>query len=108
MSEAAAFYDTTRLPRVEREQAEFNAKGQEQRAMAWFRAHPTRWFSRDELEAALHITTQSGSRVLANLTARGLLEKSDTANATGKHRVRVHCWRLAHPVEVGQSGRLFA
>lgn len=108
MSEPAAFYDTCALPRVEREAAQVNAKGQEQRALDWFRAHPWRWFSRDELEAALHITTQSGSRVLANLTARGLIEKSAEANARGKHKARVHTWRLARPVEVGQTRSLFA
>lgn len=94
MSQPATHYDTTRLPAQELRAAQAAAANQERRALDWFRAHPGRSFSRDELEAALNITTQAGSRVLANLTSKGLLEKSPTAHVIGKHRARVHTWRL--------------
>jgi len=102
-----SFHDTTAMPRLERELAERLARTQETAVLQFFRAHPNTDFTREVIEATFDLPTQSASRVLANLTARGLLEKSPAAQVIGRYGRRAHTWRLARPSSVGQ-GRLFS
>ena len=83
---------------------EAHCKGQEADVLRFFRARYRENFSREQIEAAFNLPTQSASRVLANLTARHAIEKSGEYVMSSMGR-RANTWRLARPSPGGQ-GRL--
>jgi hypothetical protein len=107
VTESAAHYDTTRLPRVQREAANVHAQRQEDRVLALFRTFPDTTFTREAIEYQFEIPPQSASRVLANLTERAVIVKSLTATATSRYGKACHTWCLAKPRLTGEQGRLF-
>lgn len=64
--------------------------------LAFFRAFPDVAFSREQIERQFELPTQSASRVLANLSARYAIEKTDH-HVTSSYGRRARTWRLARP-----------
>lgn len=100
-----SFHDSVPSPARELPALESRARTQEAAVLTWFRAHPRQSFSREEIETIYSWPTQTCSRILANLTARGVIEKSGelTRSSFGRSCNR---WRLVRR-EMEQVG-LFA
>lgn len=99
-----SYHDSTPAPAGLLSEYERRARSQETLVLRWFQAHPDQCFSREEIEAAFSFPTQTASRVLANLTARYAIEKTDH-HVTSSYGRRARTWRLARP-PVGTQGRL--
>jgi len=97
-----SYHETVPEPRVIREAYQRRAKTQEIEVLAFFRAHPGRAFSREEIEATFSYPTQTASRVLADLTAQLALEKTGDKAVSSFGR-RCGTWRLSRPSPVVQE-----
>lgn len=105
MTEPAAYYDTTQLPRLEREQATRNAKRQEDEILELFQANPGDEFSPSQVWRHFQQwPLTSIRRAMTVLTERHALEKL-TEKRRGMYGKPEHVWRLARPSPVVQ-GRL--
>lgn len=88
-----SFYASVPEPRVQREAYDRHAKSQEARVLEWFRERPELAASREDIERRFNFPTQTASRVLANLTKRGQLEKTG-ARVQSSMRRTANTWRL--------------
>jgi Fic family protein len=86
-------YETVAIPRRERARLEQHGLRQEDRALAIFRASPRSVFTREQIEQALGFPTQTASRVLANLAARGAIVRTGV-QATSSYGRTCGTWQL--------------
>ena len=102
MTLLAHFHDSVPSPSHELPALESRARTQEHEVLNWFKAHPRQSFSREEIEAIYSWPTQTCSRILANLTARGAIEKSGERSRSSYGRA-CNRWRLVRrePVQEG-------
>ena len=101
-----SYFQTVPEPRVVRASHERAAKGQEDQIHQWAKAHPDSTFTRQDIERLFHLSTQSASRSLANLTDEGKLERT-TERALSTFGRTCGTWRAARPKQDGEQGRLF-
>lgn len=100
------FYNTTDLQGSELAASKKRVRGQEAAILGLFRRHPLSHYSRTEIELYFNMRTSSAARALANLTAGGHLEKSETTIKDRLTGASVHTWRL-RPIMPPVQERLF-
>ncbi len=98
-------HDTTHEPRLTRERYERVSRDQEATVVAWL-AQRGGWWSREAIEYEFGLPPQTVSRILANQTKAGKLEKSPAANSMSSYGRRVHSWTCARPNKPTQGDLL--
>ena len=83
------------LPASEVKAGEVRCKGQEQRLLAWLRAHPSEMLTRYSAAAVLGLTASSGGRALSNLRDAGYLRKRLDIRIPGPAGATVHPYQLS-------------
>ena len=97
------FYNTTNLRGAELATCRQQAATQENILLEFFQRHPSMSYSPSRLQPVLPTAPiTSIRRALSNLTAAGLLEKTDQ-QVIGLWRKREFCWRLRQPPRKEQS-----
>ena len=102
-----SYYNTTRVAGAKLAEYEARAKGQEVDVMRYFRDRPDRLISPEQVHRAVmsNAPRRSVARALANLTANGILEKTDH-QVTGKYGRPIYCWRF-NPELVRPQAEMF-
>jgi len=90
------FHNTTLLTGEPLRRACSNAQAQETAILRFFREHPGRWYTPNQVQQMVlpNSLLTSTRRAITNLTNDMMLEKSRIADGTG-NGAACHTWRLA-------------
>jgi hypothetical protein len=90
-----SYHATVDQPSAETAAGEARARRQDDAVLRWFRGHPGREFTPEEVHAACmpHAPLTSARRAITNLTTARRLEKTSRTRV-GQYGRRAHTWRL--------------